>query len=68
MKLNRQVIFRPNMFDPTQKTITEVDESLSYRQIYRSLTYYPDSYAQIIDGDVKVKPEDFDKTPEKNRC
>ncbi|NCU26490.1 hypothetical protein EOM86_07180, partial [Candidatus Nomurabacteria bacterium] len=61
--MNRQVIFRSNMFDPTQKVITEVDGSLSYRDIFKSLTYHPVEYAQIIDGDVKISPEDYDLTP-----
>lgn len=55
------------MFDPTQKVITEVDDSLSFRDIFKSLTYYPISYAHIIDGDVKVNPEDFDKVPGKGQ-
>jgi len=60
----RQVVFCPNVFDPTQKVISEVDASLSFREIYNSLTYYPLAYSVIIDGDRKISIDDVDGIPE----
>jgi len=60
----RQVVFCPNVFDPTQKVISEVDASLSFREIYNSLTYYPLAYSVIIDGDRKIDIDDVDGIPE----
>ena len=64
MPIKRQIVFCSNMFDPTQKEFSEVDGSLSYREIYDSLTVYPLDYAVIIDGDKKVEISDFDNIPE----
>ena len=60
----RQIVFCPNMFNLTQKEISEVDKTLSFREIYKSLTYHPEDYARIIDGDRIVMLNDFDNIPE----
>lgn len=66
MQNKRQVIFRSNMFDPSQKEVSEVEESLSFREIYNSITYHPLSYAVIIDGDKKINLSEIDNIPESN--
>lgn len=62
----RQIVFFTSMFDPTQKRFSEADASLSFREIYERLTFYPIEYAVFIDGDRLIEKSEIDNLPESN--